>query len=276
MKALQTLSGALCAGLIVMMTSGTQTPVYGQAAKSPLTTSRQMIVVTTPDWNAVPGSLQRYERRTTRSAWQRVGAAIPIVVGRSGLAWGAGLHGDPVTLAQGADPLKQEGDGKSPAGAFRLNAAFGYAPKGQAGRLKMPYVASTATLQCVDDAQSAYYNRVVERASLRQSNRQPDWQSHEDMRRKDELYRWGVVVEHNAGGVGQSSMKAKPKAKAGRGSCIFLHIWSGPNSSTSGCTALEAGLMEEVLRWLDVRQQPVLVQFPVSEYARLKAAWQLP
>lgn len=268
MKALQTLIGALGASLIIMMTNGMQTPVYAQAAKVPFPQSRQMIVVTTNNWNAVPGTLQRYVRRTLRSAWQPVGKPIPIVVGRSGLAWGAGLHGEPATLAQGNDPLKREGDGKSPAGVFRLNATFGYAPKGKAGTLKMPYVASTATMQCVDDTQSAYYNRVVERAQLKQ----PDWNSHEDMLRKDELYRWGVVVEHNVGGVGQSNLKAKPKG----GSCIFLHIWNGPNSSTSGCTAMEAELMEDVLRWLDARQQPVLVQLPASEYARLKAAWQLP
>lgn len=268
MKALQTLIKALSASLIVLMMNGMRTPVCGQVVKSPLTRSRQMIVVTTKTWDAVPGTLQRYERRTIRSAWRPVGKPIPIVVGRGGLAWGAGLHGAPATLAQGTDPLKQEGDGKSPAGAFRLNATFGYAPKGKAGALKMPYVASTATMQCVDDTQSAFYNRVVERAQLKQ----PDWQSHEDMLRKDELYRWGVVVEHNVGGVGQSSAKAKPKG----GSCIFLHIWNGPNSSTSGCTAMEAGLMEEVLRWLNARQQPVLVQLPESEYARLKALWRLP
>lgn len=268
MKALPTLVGALSASLIALMTNGMPTPVDGQAVKSPLIQARQMIVVTTKTWDTVPGTLQRYERRTLPSAWQSVGKPIPIVVGRSGLAWGAGLHGEPATLAQGRDPLKQEGDGKSPAGAFRLNATFGYAPKRKAGTLKMPYVASTATMQCVDDAQSVHYNRVVERAQLKQ----PDWQSHEDMLRKDELYRWGVVVEHNAGGVGQSSAKAKPRG----GSCIFLHIWNGPNSSTSGCTAMEASLMEEVLRWLDARQQPVLVQLPVSEYARLKQAWGLP
>jgi L,D-peptidoglycan transpeptidase YkuD (ErfK/YbiS/YcfS/YnhG family) len=268
MKALQTLIGAMSVALLMTMANGTQVRVDGQTAKSPLTQSRQMIVVTTKDWNAVPGTLQRYERRTLRSPWQPVGAPIPIVVGRSGLAWGAGLHGEPATLAQGNDPLKKEGDGKSPAGAFRLNATFGYAPKGKAGALKMPYVASTATMQCVDDTQSGYYNRVVERAQLKQ----PDWNSHEDMLRKDELYRWGVVVEHNAGGIGQGSVKAKPKG----GSCIFLHVWNGPNSSTSGCTAMEASLMEEVLRWLDARQQPVLVQLPANEYARLKAAWQLP
>lgn len=268
MKALQTLIGALSAALIVLMTSGTQMPVEGQTAQSPLTQARQMIVVTTKSWDAVPGTLQRYERRIIRSAWQPVGKPIPIVVGRSGLAWGAGLHGDSATLAQGNDPLKKEGDGKSPAGAFRLNATFGYAPKAKAGQLKMPYVASTTTMQCVDDTQSAHYNRIVDRAQLKQS----DWQSHEDMLRKDELYRWGVVVEHNVGGVGQSNAKAKPRG----GSCIFLHIWNGPNSSTAGCTAMEAGLMEEVLRWLDAQQQPVLVQLPASEYARLKATWRLP
>jgi D-alanyl-D-alanine dipeptidase len=129
-------------------------------------------------------------------------------------------------------------------------------------------VQSTATLQCVDDAQSAYYNRIVDRARIRQ----PDWQSHEDMRRPDELYRWGVVVNHNAGGVGKSRHKAKPAG----GSCIFLHIWSGLDSSTSGCTAMDPALMEQVLFWLDARKQPLLVQLPEQEYARLKSSWRLP
>ena len=250
---------------VLLMMAGREVNVFGQ---TPLQNARQVIVVTTADWNAVPGTLQRYARRTRRSAWQPVGAAIPIVVGRTGLAWGDGLHGAPSALAQGNDPLKREGDGKSPAGAFRLNAAFGYLPKTKAGRLNLPYIQATATLQCVDDAQSAYYNRVVDRAQVRQ----PDWQSNEDMLRKDDLYRWGVVVEHNAGKVGLSGAKAKPSG----GSCIFLHIWGGPQSSTSGCTAMEPQLLEQVMRWLDARQQPVLVQLPQSAYERLQQAWGLP
>lgn len=253
--------------------------VFGQTALAQsktalaqrLARAQQLVLVKTADWNAVQGTLQRYARTNRRRAWQPVGAPIPIVVGRNGLAWGAGLHGAPETLAQGADPRKREGDGKAPAGVFSLDAAFGYLPKSQARRVKLPYVHSTATLQCVDDAQSAYYNRIVNRAQIKQ----PDWQSHEDMRRHDELYRWGVVVNHNAGGVGRNRAKAATATPQG-GSCIFLHIWSGADSSTSGCTAMEPALMKELLFWLDARQLPTLVQLTEADYERLKTEWRLP
>jgi D-alanyl-D-alanine dipeptidase len=227
---------------------------------NPLINARQMLLVTTTNWNAVSGTLQRYERKSARSPWQPVGAAIPIVVGRNGLAWGRGLHGDAEAFAQVADPRKHEGDGKSPAGVFRLSSAFGYAAPDL--RIKLPYRQSRAATQCVDDAQSALYNQLVERDRIPQ----PDWQSHEDMRRKDDQYRWGVFVDHNFGVQRLSS----------GGSCIFLHIWAGAGKGTAGCTAMEAALMEQVLFWLRGNQNPVLVQLPASAYARLKAGWQLP
>jgi L,D-peptidoglycan transpeptidase YkuD (ErfK/YbiS/YcfS/YnhG family) len=255
-----------CAGLLgaaLGLTLDAQT-----SAPTPLAQARQLLMVTTKNWQTVDGALQRYERARASDAWRPVGALIPIVVGRNGLAWGRGLHGEPATLARGNDPLKREGDGKAPAGAFRLTAAFGYAPPAQARQVKLPYLHARETVQCVDDAQSVYYNQVVDRAQIKT----PDWRSHEEMRRKDELYRWGVVVEHNAGSVSNERSQAQPRG----GSCIFLHIWSGAGRGTAGCTAMEAKLMEEVLYWLDPQKQPVLVQLPEPEFARLQAVWQLP
>lgn len=258
-----------CCALCVGALGSSALMIYGRSqAPLKLPQTKQLIVVTTPDWNAVSGTLQRYERASNNAPWRPVGASIPIVVGRNGLAWGRGLHGEPQTLARGNDPLKREGDGKAPAGAFKLTAAFGYAPPAQARRIKLPYLHAREAVQCVDDAQSAYYNQVVDRAQIKT----PDWQSHEEMRRKDELYRWGVVVEHNAGSVSNQRSKAQPRG----GSCIFLHIWSGAGRGTAGCTAMEAQLMEEVLYWLDPQKQPVLVQLPEREFARLQEAWKLP
>jgi hypothetical protein len=34
--------------------------------------------------------------------------------------------------------------------------------------------------------------------------------------------------------------------------------------------------LEELLRWLDARKRPVLVQLTEGDYARLRAAWRLP
>ncbi|MEP7341331.1 MAG: hypothetical protein ABI977_26615, partial [Acidobacteriota bacterium] len=195
-----------------------------------LAQSQQLILVTTKDWNVVDGELLRYERVVnervpTQQIWRPVGEKVAVVVGRSGMAWGRGLHGEPQVLAKSGDPIKKEGDGRSPAGAFMLNSAFGYAPLEQAVKIKLPYLQATATVECVDDPRSTNYNRIVEREKVAS----PDWKSSEQMLRNDELYRWGVVVDHNA-----------IKPEAGAGSCIFLHIWSGMGKGTAGCTAMEA------------------------------------
>ena len=114
------------------------------------------------------------------------------MVGKKGLGWGAGLESANDTGPHGAgDPVKKEGDNKAPAGIFHLSTAFGYAAHAQAG-WKMPYVSLTPTVECVDDASSKFYNRVVDRATVA-----PDWNSSEHMLRPDELYRWGLVVDHN-------------------------------------------------------------------------------
>jgi L,D-peptidoglycan transpeptidase YkuD (ErfK/YbiS/YcfS/YnhG family) len=217
----------------------------------------QMIVVTTEGWNAVDAVLQRYERAAPGDAWRAAGEPIPAAVGRTGLAWGDGLHMRPAS--EGTE--KREGDGRAPAGVFRLSSAFGYAPAAESGWIRMPYVQSDASIECVDDPRSAYYNRRVDRDSIAR----PDWASHEEMRRPDALYEWGVWVDHNS---------APPRPMGG--SCIFLHVWAGPGMATSGCTAFAPENVRAVLAWLDPRANPVLVQLPRAEYAALRAAWALP
>jgi D-alanyl-D-alanine dipeptidase len=55
-----------------------------------------------------------------------------------------------------------------------------------------------------------------------------------------------------------------------------VHIWKGPATGTSGCTALEAADVEALLRWLDPAKYPVLVQMPASHYATYAQKWDLP
>src|SRR5437660_167118 len=83
--------------------------------KSPLASSTQVVVVTTSDWNAAEGTLQRFERAGPEKKWRAVGEAFPVVVGKNGLGWGSGVMStDKVRAA--SDPIKKEGDGKAPAG----------------------------------------------------------------------------------------------------------------------------------------------------------------
>lgn len=216
--------------------------------------SRQMVVVVTPDWGSTSGTLLRFERADSTRAWVRVGEPVDVVVGRAGLGWGRGLHTAPV-----AGPRKAEGDGRAPAGVFALTDAFGYSPSDSAAT-GLPYLHATPDLECVDDHESAHYNRLVDRSRV-----VPDWNSHEEMRRRDVLYRRGVVVAHN-----------DTPTVPGGGSCIFLHVWRGPASTTSGCTAMAEPALAEVMRWLDAGAAPVLVQLPFREYRRLQGDWSLP
>jgi D-alanyl-D-alanine dipeptidase len=225
-----------------------------------LRTSTQILVVTTQDWNVVDGTMQAYERPQARKRWKAAGDPIPIVVGKNGLGWGAGVASarDAGRLGK-LGPIKKEGDGKSPAGIFRLSTAFGYAAQGLPG-WKMPYMSLTPSVECVDDARSKFYNHVLDRATVA-----PDWNSSEQMLRPDGLYRWGLMVDHNTEPV-----------IAGGGSCIFLHLWLGNGQGTTGCTAMAQEQLEGVLARLDPARRPLLVQLPRAQYKKLRRHWKLP
>lgn len=181
------------------------------------------------------------------------------MLGRSGLAWGRGLH----PLADVAAKEKREGDGCAPAGIFAISALFGYAdPDSAVARnATLPYLSATSDLKCIDDPASAHYNRILDQSCLAQ----PDWASCEDMLRSDQRYVVGAVVAHNA---------APPVV--GCGSCIFLHVWEAPGMPTAGCTAMSLADMSEIAGWLDGAAVPVLVQLPQVEYEGLREAWGLP
>ena len=241
--------------LLTILTSLTScVPVAAMAETS--STHLQAVVVRTAGWNTCSASLQRYERRDVDAPWIAVDRGITAVVGRNGMGWGTGIH--PRSSYDG--PAKQEGDGRSPAGIFLLSSAFGYASADEVKWIRLPYLQATADIQCVDDPQSLHYNKLIDASKVK-----PDWQSYESMRRQDDLYRLGIVLEHNADPV-----------IAGHGSCIFLHTWKGPSMGTSGCTAVEAKQLEKLLLWLDPHAMPILIQLPESEYKRFYSAWHLP
>ena len=243
---------------------GAAPPVPPDTTTSPIPAdARQLVLVVTDDWTATTGRLRRFER--DGATWRRVGAPVEVVVGRSGLGWGRGLHETPAT-----GPTKAEGDGRAPAGAFRLTAAFGYAETETTG---LPYLPSRETSVCVDDSASPFYNAVFDADTL---GVPASWTSRERMRRSDGLYRIGVVVAHNGSGLDPSVASEHLTPTPGGGSCIFLHVWRGPQTTTAGCTAMPDAALQDVLAWLDDAADPVLVQLPASDYRRLRAAWGLP
>lgn len=197
--------------------------------------TKQLLVVTTKSWSTTTGSLQRYKLHDT--SWKKVGKEIDVKLGRNGLGWGIGLHEVP----KDAKIIKKEGDGKAPAGIFKLKQAFGYA----SFKIEYPYEVYKETDHCVDDVNSKYYNKIVDSIKIER-----DYKSHERMKFPKDYYKYGIVVDHN--GITEGA-----RSKKGAGSCIFIHIKNVP---TAGCTVMNESEIQEVLRWLDSTAEPLLVQ----------------
>lgn len=220
-----------------------------------LTGHHQLLTVTTSDWEETQGNLRLYERTSDDSTWIPIGTAIPVVLGKAGLAWGIGLH--PATIEM---PLKKmEGDKKSPAGIFSLGNAFGFASQSKMNHLNIEYLHLDESIEAVDDPRSPHYNYIVSNKKVT-----PDWHSSEKMS-EEPLYAIGLVVHHNF-----------PNPEAGAGSAIFVHIWRQEHSGTAGCTAMSQENLITVLSWLERSKNPVLVQLPIFTYHELQNDWGLP
>lgn len=223
----------------------------------PLHGARQLVVVTSAGWDADHGRLQTFVRNG--DGWQATGTAFEVSLGRTGSAWGIGLH--PAVAGDG--PHKREGDGRSPAGVFAIGTGFGYAASGIGA---LPYQAMQASSWCMDVPASPLYNRIVDAQVVGSAavagSTEPmrlDISNNGDIR-----YRNGFVIAHN------------PDNQAGAGSCIFAHLRRNPIETTAGCTALDAPAMEALLRWLDPAAQPRFVLLPHALYQQLQGDWQLP
>lgn len=217
----------------------------------------QLVTAVIPTWDATTAQLRLWQRPAAGRPWKLVLGPWDAVIGKTGAGWGMGLHGrGPFPGRTG--PLKQEGDGRSPAGAFLLQRTFGYADQPPA-HSQLPYQQSSEDWKCVDDSASDRYTLIVDRKTV-----PVDWTSAEDMRRADALYTWVVDVGHN------------PTRIPRGGSCIFLHVWAGPTSTTVGCTAMEEPRLAQLIGELSLAQAPVFVLLPRAEYEALAAPWELP
>lgn len=245
---------ASLAALVAIAYAGCSGPGARADVVLPAATT-QLVLVTTPDWDATGGTLRTYARE--RGAWRPVSHEVPVSVGRNGTAWGIGLH------PPQEGPQKREGDGRAPAGVFRIGTSFGYAAT---SATRMPYAAMDRDDWCIDVPASPLYNRIVDAKDVGTGAIAG---STEPMRRDlhadgDVRYALGFVVEHN------------PRAVRDAGSCIFAHLWQSPGQPTAGCTAMAEPDLRAVLAWLDPSAEPLFVLLPRDEHARVRRAWGLP
>ncbi len=206
--------------------------------------SKQLLMVTTKNWSTKDGTLQRYEKNDNQ--WKKVGKEINIVLGRNGLGWGKGLHQTP----KNSKYIKKEGDGKAPAGLFALGNGFGYSQT--QFPMQFPYATYKTTDHCVDDSNSQWYNQIIDSKTTAK-----DYKSFEHMKLRNNLYKYGITVTHN------------PEQLAQAGSCIFIHIKSKSGKGTAGCTAMHEDEILTVLKWLNEKEKPLLLQLPQVEMVKV-------
>ena len=217
--------------------------------------TQQAIVVLPAGWDDLQADIYLVEKSGKK--WNKT-AKARAVLGKNGSAWGMGLHESPA-----GERKKQEGDGRSPAGVFELGRCMGYAAEPSYAH-DWPYVPLTKDHIGVDDPESEYYNQVINIQNVNLQGGALVFNSFEDMRRKDDLYKWLFEVKHNK--------ENKPNA----GSLIFLHLWRAADKGTAGCTAVEEPTMNQILNWVDESKNPVLIQMPKSVFDEKRKDWGLP
>ena len=133
---------------------------------------------------------------------------------------------------------KREGDGKTPSGIYPLKQTFGYY---ESINSKMPYRQALEDDLWIDDANANDYNRWVKA-------NETSAKSYEKMKRDDDLYKYGIVIEYNN----------NPVVK-GYGSAIFFHVWGGEDVTTEGCVAVSEENIIKILTWLNPKSLPLII-----------------
>jgi len=215
----------------------------------------QLIVGIGPTWNSMHGRLQLFER-ARGEPWKIVSAAVPVLFGKDGVAWGSGLAGQ-------AEPglRKKERDGRAPAGIFRIGKIYTYDAQLPPGS-DYPFHQVTRADAWVDDTNSPDYNRFV---TIDDPSHPPPWFEKQKMRHNDFAYRWLVEIRHNS-----------DPPVPGAGSAIFFHIRRGLNRPTSGCTTMAEGDLVRLIAWLRADSHPCYALLPAAEYQKKWRFWNLP
>lgn len=140
----------------------------------------------------------------------------------------AGPHFIKVALGRdGIKANKQEGDGATPAGRYRLVRLWWRADRGPRPRTMLPVRPITATDGWCEDPSDRRYNRPI-----RMSPGQPG----DRLARTDALYDLIIEIDHNM----------RPRI-AGRGSAVFIHVARTGMTPTAGCVSMPAGALRRLL-----------------------------
>lgn len=191
------------------------------------TNTTQLIVVTSESSNSSYAVINTYEK--TNNGW---------VNNHKNMDGYIGLRGFLVN--------KQEGDKKTPVGAFGVGTCFTKNNNIQTGLTRYQYDSSDVW---VDDSTSAFYNT---------HQREPSngrWKSAENFSRmKNGIYDVFFEIKYN------------PERIKNKGSAIFFHI-ANPAMQikyTSGCVSTDRDHLLSIVKWLEAGKSPVILMGPLS------------
>jgi L,D-peptidoglycan transpeptidase YkuD (ErfK/YbiS/YcfS/YnhG family) len=148
-------------------------------------------------------------------------------------------------LARRGEPLKVEGDKRTPAGIYPIGRSFGILASS-----RPDYLHVTSDTICVHDLSSPAYNTIASRARVGPAVHA------ENMSRILPMYRRGLLVDYPT------------DRKARAGSCIFIHLQLAGKTGTSGCVAMPQGPLEAVQDF--AQEGAVLAVLPGQALARFK------
>ena len=148
--------------------------------------------------------------------------AIPVVLGRSGIAAG-----------------KREGDGATPRGRFRLIRLWWRADRTPRPHTLLSVRRIDPALAWCENPADRRYNRPFRRSANEPGDR---------LWRQDGLYDLVIEIDHNV----------RPRA-ARRGSAVFIHVARAGFAPTAGCVALRAEHLKTLLSRINLKTR-ILIQ----------------
>lgn len=209
-------------GLVGVVMAVPDTGALAGGCTSIIDKAERLMVVTASNIDQPAALLETFERASPGQPWHRVGGLRTAVVGKNGLAWGAGYR----EMAAPSEPLKREGDLRSPIGIYPLGATFGFDAADYPGHMKL----EMGRHICVEEPNSQSYGRIIDKSIVEAGVKFDEMAA-------EQLYRKGVVVDYPADAINKA------------GSCIFIHVWRAPGKGTAGCVALDEADVGDLRAW---------------------------
>ena len=131
-----------CAAFVALFCAASEHPLLRRPRPAAMRNATGLVLVTVPALASSTGRLRLFERPGAEADWRLVRSAEPVMVGRKGVAWSRAFR----QLASKGEPLKVEGDDRSPAGIYSLGRPFGFAASSLANYLRID-----SNSVCVED-----------------------------------------------------------------------------------------------------------------------------